>query len=307
MSEEKKDTAIAVVDSGEFATLMDSGRFAQAWRVAKLFSETALVPKQFQARPADCFVAVQMALRMEIDPMALMQAMYVVHGKPGLESKMVIALVNTRGPFRGPIQWRESGAIGQPGYECTAFAVHDKTGEECAATVTAAMVKAEQWDKNTKWKTMPQLMYRYRSAAHLARLFCPEVIMGMVTAEELKDGAEVPEPIKVTLEKATPVVDAAKEILKSKVQVEVQPEPEKPHDCGSRMGIMPEKPKVEITDNTSKTGALTLEEIEQEATDAFIPPIRFDAMKDEAGVKNKGTAKQLDKLLMIVRAFVDGQ
>jgi hypothetical protein len=34
---------------------------------------------------------------------------------------------------------------------------------------------------------MPQLMLRYRAAALLVRLYCPEVLMGYQTAEELED------------------------------------------------------------------------------------------------------------------------
>jgi hypothetical protein len=51
------------------------------------------------------------------------------------------------------------------------------------------MVKKEGWlDKpGSKWKTMPELMFQYRSAAFFGRLHCPEILMGMQTLEEVID------------------------------------------------------------------------------------------------------------------------
>jgi hypothetical protein len=51
------------------------------------------------------------------------------------------------------------------------------------------MAKAEGWlDKaGSKWKTMPELMLKYRAAAFFGRLYAPEVLMGMQTSEEVID------------------------------------------------------------------------------------------------------------------------
>jgi hypothetical protein len=51
------------------------------------------------------------------------------------------------------------------------------------------MVKAENWlDKaGSKWKTMPEQMFKYRCAAFFARTYCPEVLNGLQTVEELRD------------------------------------------------------------------------------------------------------------------------
>lgn len=60
------------------------------------------------------------------------------------------------------------------------------------------MVKAEGWLSKTgsKWKTMPQLMFRYRAAAFFARIYAPDITLGMQTAEEIYDAP--PEPRNVT-------------------------------------------------------------------------------------------------------------
>ena len=157
------------------------------WRCAKAFAASELVPAHFRGKPENAFIAYQLALRMEIDPFMLMQNLYVVHGRPGLEAKLVIALVNSKGPFTGPIQWKLEGE--GDARRCTAYATHQVTGERCEAEVSMAMAHAEGWVNKTgsKWRTMPDVMLRYRSAAFLARFYCPEVLMGMSTADELPD------------------------------------------------------------------------------------------------------------------------
>lgn len=176
-----------VADEGEFSALLDSNRFGQIQRVAKLFAESTLVPEVFQKQEANCAVALQMAFRLRVDPMMLMQNMYIVHGRPGIEAKLAIALMNQRGPFTGPLQWRFQGE--GDGRSCTCYATHRATGALCEQTVTWAMVVAEGWlsKSGSKWKTMPDIMFQYRSAMFLGRLYCPEVLLGLPTDDELRD------------------------------------------------------------------------------------------------------------------------
>jgi hypothetical protein len=56
-------------------------------------------------------------------------------------------------------------------------------------TVTMEMAKAEGWlDKpGSKWKTMPELMLKYRAAAFFGRLYAPEIMMGLYSADEVVD------------------------------------------------------------------------------------------------------------------------
>ena len=126
--------------------------------------------------------------------MMFMQKSYIVHGRPGIEAQLKIALVNARGPFTGPIQWRMSGE--GKSRKCTAFAVHRDTGETCEYTIDWATVEAQEWNKPGKngfpsrWTTMPDKMFRYRSASWLIDLYCPEVTLGLATVDELLEADE---------------------------------------------------------------------------------------------------------------------
>lgn len=180
-------TELVVRDESEFAMLFDSARFNQAQRVAKLFANSKLVPAHFQGNTAGVFVILHLATRMELDPFMVLQNTYMVHGRPGMEAKLVIALVNARGPFKGPIQWEFAGE--GKNRKCTAFAYHKETGERCEIVLDWQTVEKEGWasKQGSKWLTMPDLMFRYRTAAMLARLYCPETIMGLSTVDELQD------------------------------------------------------------------------------------------------------------------------
>lgn len=160
---------------------------AALWRLSKLYSQSQLVPKQFQGKPEDCCIALQMAIRLKCDPFMFMQSCYVVHGRPGLESKLAIALANKAGVFKDRIKFRLEGQGDKR--SCTAYAHDADTGELCEQTVTMAMAKAEGWvgKPQSKWQTMPDLMLQYRAAMFLIRLSCPEVLMGMQSTEELID------------------------------------------------------------------------------------------------------------------------
>ncbi len=193
---EPVDNILSMVDSG-MALMMAPDKFEQMQRIAKVYAASDLVPKQFQGKIGNVVIAMNLAQRLGVDLFMLMQNMYVVHGRPGFEAKLMIALVNSRGPFTGPIQWRSQKNKAGKIVSMTAFAKHKQTGEVCEATVDVDMVTSFGWDKEkkgksgwsepSKWVQMPEQMYCYRSAAFLVRKYCPEVLLGLQTTDELED------------------------------------------------------------------------------------------------------------------------
>lgn len=223
------DTELVVHDNGEFAMLFDSARFNQAQRVAKLFANSTMVPAHFRGKPTDVFIALHLATRMNLDPFMVMSKAYPIQGKIGLEAQLLIALVNARGPFTGPIQWRFEGEGDKR--QCTAYATHAKTGELCEVTVTWAMVKAEGWSSKSgsKWLTLPEMMFRYRSATFLSRLYCPEVILGLSSVDELIDAPDdviEAEVVPALGESKPSKTEKIKEKLKATEKPMTTPDPE---------------------------------------------------------------------------------
>ena len=182
---------IIVHDNSEFSALLDTGKFEQLWRIATIFAGSQLVPVHYQKSKENCFLGLQMAFRLGVDPMMLMQNTFVIGGRPGMESKMIIALINSSGLFEDPLEYEIVGDDPKDAkYKVRAFANRKGTGKSCLGPwIDWSMVRAEGWDsKNgSKWKSIPSQMFCYRAAAFFGRLYCPERLLGMQTAEELQD------------------------------------------------------------------------------------------------------------------------
>lgn len=170
--------------------------FAHAQRLAKMFSESSLVPDHLRGKVADVTIALLMSKRLREDPLIVMQNMHSVKGKAGWNAQYVIARANKSGVFKGRIGYRETGTPGADDYAVTAFAVLADTGEEVSFTASMAMAKAEGWTSNPKYKSMPQVMLRYRAATFLVRFHAPDVMLGASTVEEIEDVVAA-EPLQV--------------------------------------------------------------------------------------------------------------
>lgn len=165
---------------------MDNNNFLQAWRVARLFASSKLIPTHLQGKPEDCMIAFAMARQMNIDPLMVLQNIYIVQGKPGWMTNFSIARANSSKKFKGGVRWKTNGKGDE--LEVTAYAkLNDGTDEIVDATASMKMAKAEGWTSNKKYQSMPEHMLKWRSATMLIRLYAPEVLMGMSTVDELQD------------------------------------------------------------------------------------------------------------------------
>lgn len=161
--------------------------------LAQNLSEATIIPETFQGKPANVLIALNMAQRLNADPLMVMQNMYIVYGNPSWSSKFLISCFNTCGRFSS-IKYEFFGTPGQDDYGCRAWATEYATGERVQGIdVTIGMAKAENWmsKKGSKWQTMPQLMLQYRAATFLIRTVAPEISMGLQSSEELEDTHEV--------------------------------------------------------------------------------------------------------------------
>lgn len=161
--------------------------FALSQREATALARNDIVPKAFQGNVPNCLIALNLARRIGADPLMIMQNLHVIHGRPAFSATFLVACINMSGDF-SRLQYRIEGE----GEErtCVAYATEKSTGEVVEGPpVSIGMAIAEGWaTKNgSKWKTMPDLMLRYRAAAFFARTIAPEVAMGLYTSDELDD------------------------------------------------------------------------------------------------------------------------
>lgn len=165
----------------------DKKQFDQLLRAANMLSQTSIIPETYQGKPQDCFVALEMATRMGVSPLVVMQNMYVVKGKPAWAGQACTMFINSCGKFSG-VKHVYTGEKGTDSRGCYVTATRISDGVQVnGVEVTIAMAKAEGWTSNTKWRNMPELMLAYRASAFFARVHCPEALMGVQLVDEIYD------------------------------------------------------------------------------------------------------------------------
>lgn len=221
MSETTTSALVAQENLNVFGSIQS---FEDAQRMAKVFVNSSLVPQQFKGDLGSCLIALNMANRMKADPLQVMQNIYIVHGKPSFSSSYLIACFNQCGRYSA-IRYKFEGERGTDTWGCKAVATELSTGEILeGVTVTMAMAKAEGWynKAGSKWKTMPELMMRYRAATFLIRSVAPEIALGFTTTEEVLDITD--RAVEVT---PTTLADLAKQSMEiEEVEPVAEPEPE---------------------------------------------------------------------------------
>lgn len=160
-----------------------------SFRTAKMLSTSAMVPNAYKHSPENCLVAIDIANRMGVSPLMVMQNLYVVQGKPSWSGSVCAAVVNGSGRFT-PLEYVFVGEPGTMTHGCYAKAKRLSNGAVCVSeTVTMQMAKNEGWlnKGGSKWQTMPRQMMMYRAAAFFARVHCSDILMGLPTYEEVQD------------------------------------------------------------------------------------------------------------------------
>lgn len=192
VADEKKEIAkqtgnkVTDYSLGIFGT---SDNFIMAMQMAKALAESTIVPQTYQNNPSNCLIAIEQAQRMSISPLMVMQNLYPIQGRPSWSSKFLIASINASHKFDMELQYDETKDKDGKPYSCVAWTMKNGRRVE-GMEVNMQMAKDEGWlGKNgSKWKTMPQLMLRYRAASFFSSLNCPELTMGIYTKEEIEDG-----------------------------------------------------------------------------------------------------------------------
>lgn len=187
MEEGKNVTAPTLVEQEEKA-------FNLAQRQAKVYTSSSIVPQAYQGDKniGNVIIALDIAKRLNSNPLMVMQNLYVVHGNPAWSSKFLIATINSCGRFT-PLRYEFKGEEGKASWACRCYAYErsDKDHSERleGSWVSLDMAQREGWSTKagSKWVTMPDQMLRYRAAAFWQRTYAPEISMGLRTADEEED------------------------------------------------------------------------------------------------------------------------
>lgn len=161
--------------------------FQLAVKMADFLAHSTIIPDNFKGNTGNCLIALDYAARLNVSVPALMQNMDVVKGRPSLRGSFLIGLINTCPKFTDlDFEWK--GDKGTDAWGCRAVATRLSDGKVLYGTwIDMAMVKAEKWIDNAKWKNMPEQMFPYRAASFWARVYAPDVTLGLYETDEAED------------------------------------------------------------------------------------------------------------------------
>ena len=194
--------------------------FENAQRMALALTSSTIIPKEYQGKEniGNAIIALEMAQRLQVSPLMVMQNMHIIHGRPSWSSQFIISAINACGKF-SPLRFEWQGEEGNDNWGCRAYATELATGEVLKGSrVTIKLAKDEGWytKAGSKWKTMPEQMLMYRAGAFFGRIYAPEIMNGMQTEYEQMDVVSSKSPsasLQAMIEDAEAVITNASDSI----------------------------------------------------------------------------------------------
>ena len=171
----------------------------EAMRFSEVLSKSALVPKDYQGKPANCLVAIQWGMELGLAPLQALQNIAVINGKPSVYGDSLLAMVRADSRCMGVEETQEGGVA-----TCI---VKRKLADGSIEKVkrTFSMQQAEQAGLASRptWKAYPDRMLQHRARGNALRDAFPDVLRGIITTEDAQDIGE-PKDVTPTQEAVAP-------------------------------------------------------------------------------------------------------
>ena len=159
--------------------------FDDAYRFAKMVAASDFAPKDFKGKPESCLLAIQHGSEVGLSPMQSLQSIACINGRPSVWGDAALALV-----MGSPVCEHVSEGIDGEGEQMAAICVAKRRGYEKATVVRFSVADAKKaglWGKSGPWTQYPKRMLQLRARGFALRDAFPDVLKGLVTAEEAQD------------------------------------------------------------------------------------------------------------------------
>jgi hypothetical protein len=232
-----------VEDDSPLAYIMDTAKFEHCYRIAEAMSRASLIPQHLKGgtkeeTAANCFLVVNQALRWHMDPFLIAPETYSIQGKLGYQGKLVAAVINTRAGLAEKLRYDFSGEKGTDNFTVTVSGRFEGEAKPRTVSVNVGQAKTQ----NQMWTKDPEQKLVYTGSIRWARRHKPEIIMGVVTDDDLDavreqaiiDGMKqvkspaIPEMLAASLEVVTQPASTEKPKRKRPTMVEEPLDPPTP-------------------------------------------------------------------------------
>ncbi len=238
MSEQNLTTITSARD-----IVFSQNHMQQLNNIAELMaSSVCTVPRHLKGNKGDCFAITMQAAQWGMNPYSVAQKTFVVEGSGilGYEAQLVNAVITSMAPTKDRLHFEWFGnwekVVGkfiektsQKGnkYMAPGWASSDEVGLGVKVWATLRgedeprelrlMLSQAQVRNSTLWASDPKQQLAYLGIKRWSRLYCPDVIMGVYSEDELEiiDPEKEINPIKSESKVATDGVSKLDEFLES--------------------------------------------------------------------------------------------
>jgi hypothetical protein len=169
--------------------------FADAMKFGETVANSEFAPKDFRGKPASCMLAIQAGAEIGLAPLQALQSIAVVNGRPAVYGDAALAVVKA-----SPVCEYVIESVEGDGEQMVATCTAQRRGypQPTVSKFTVADAKkAGLWGKTGPWSQYPRRMLQMRARGFALRDCFPDVLKGLVTAEEAQDYPQpVPENVK---------------------------------------------------------------------------------------------------------------
>jgi len=196
------------------ALVLDGDSLDKMMRLAEVMATgRATLPKHFNGNPADCLAVVMQSMQWKMNPFAVAQKTHLVNGVLGYEAQLVNAVITTCAPVLDRLHYEWFGAwekvIGQftikngdkGEYRVPGWKLEDEQGlgvkvwatfrGEDEPRVLELLLAQARTRNSTLWADDPRQQLAYLATKRWSRLYCPDVILGVYSPDELEEAAPV--------------------------------------------------------------------------------------------------------------------
>ena len=196
------DKMMVSTQSGKLARIaaFTPQTLTEAIALSKLIANSELAPKDFKGKPANVLIAMQMGAEVGLAPMAALQNIAVINGRPTLYGDGALAVVMTHPDY----EWHKEKWQGEGDMKTAVFEIKRKGHEPAISHFSVNDAKkAGLWSKDGPWKTYPDRMLKMRARGFGMRDKFPDALRGMAIAEEAMDIPVDSSPAKAKREEGT--------------------------------------------------------------------------------------------------------
>lgn len=192
--------------------VLDGDSLDKMMRLAEVMAlGRATLPKHFNGNSADCLAVVMQSMQWRMNPFAVAQKTHLVNGVLGYEAQLVNAVITTCAPVVDRLHYEWYGAWdkvigkftiknGDKGeYRVPGWKLEDEQGlgvkvwatfrGENEPRVLELLLAQARTRNSTLWADDPRQQLAYLATKRWSRLYCPDVILGVYSPDELEERA----------------------------------------------------------------------------------------------------------------------